>query len=134
LEVTNERYQLLDSLEALREEEVRNRELYCKPVIAKKEHVKHYFQTYEEYLELAVKHGIVGREFAVSRSGRLTKLPIHRDTMGSLMGMVGELTARVKSSLNDHEKEFAELKTENEKLKEELEGCKKELASFEKVR
>ena len=134
MEGTNDVYQLLEALEALSEEETKNRELYCKPLIAKKDHVKHYFQTYEEYLKLAFEYGIVSREFANSRAQRLVKLPTHRDTMGSLMGMVGELTARVKSSLKDHEKEFEELKTENEKLKEELDKCKRELTSIEKIK
>ena len=126
MEGANEIYRLLGALETLSTEETKNRELYCKPVIAKQDHVGHYFQTYEEYLESAEKYGIVSREFAVSRSGRLAKLPIHRDTMASLMGMVGELTARVRSSLEDHEKELKELRTVNEKLKEDLEGYKKE--------
>ncbi len=127
-----EKHRLLQALEALSAEELKNRDQYCKPVIAKKEHVRHYFEAYREYLYTAGTLGIVDQAFVSARTRSLDKLPIHRDTMGSLMGMVGELTAFVKSGLRDHDEELAVLQEENEKLKGELEKCRAELESVKK--
>ena len=130
---TNEKHRLLEALEALREEELKNRDQYCKPVIAKQDHVRHYFEAYREYLHTAGDQGVVDQTFVGARTRSLDNLPIHRDTMGSLMGMVGELTAFVRSSLRDHDEELTVLQKENEELKVELEECRAELRSVKRM-
>ena len=130
----NEKYRLLQALEALSEEELKNRDQYCKPVIAKPDHVRHYFEAYREYLHTAGEHGAVDQAFVGARTRSLDNLPIHRDTMGSLMGMVGELIAFMRSDLRDYDEELAVLQKENKELKEELEECRAELKSEKRTR
>lgn len=82
-----------------------------------------YSRTYGDYLQWAARLGIVDERFLNSRTQSLASFPIHRDNMGSLMGMVGELISLVKESLHDHEEELARLIKENGELREELKKC-----------
>lgn len=95
--------------------------------------VRHYFKTYEDYLQRAARLGIVDEEFLNSRKQSLASYPIHRDNMASLMGMVGELISLAKESLQDHEEELARLTTENSELKKNLEECRRELDSIKRI-
>lgn len=88
-----------------------NVENIFKPWVAHPDHVRHYYQAYNDYLEQAFSFPELPQRDVFERR-RKDPLFIHRDNLGSLAGRIGELGAALEASAAD--------------LLQELEACRAE--------
>jgi len=103
-DTSSERLRLAMLVRELEKQLKQNMEAIFKPVIPHPHQVDHYFQSYFDYLELAIKFTeLPNREMFLRRAE--CQLVMIRDNLGSLAGRIGELACALESSVSDILKE-----------------------------
>lgn len=90
---------LAKQLRELEAQLIKNRDAIFKPWIVNRDHVMHYFRAYDEMLAEALGFVDLPRRGVFEQRSR-SELPVHRDNLDALRGMIGELAAALESSID----------------------------------
>jgi len=124
----------LDRLIAMEKAEQNNRQSYKGPWIARPQHVRTYFATFDDVLSQVRMLPVLDEEYLASLQKTRNGLGIHRDDMASLMGLVADLRSSLTSKLEPFHEELEHTRSEKAQLKEELKQKDAELARINRIK